>query len=86
MPIKNGYDTCSELRQWETSHNLAPTPVMALTANAMPEQRAAAARAGFTDYLTKPVEFNRLGTMMVALLDSRVPHVFLRNRKDRDGS
>lgn len=80
MPVKNGYDTCYELRQWEASHNLASTPVMALTANAMPEERAAAARAGFTDYLTKPVEFNRLGTMMVSLLDPTVPHTLLRDR------
>lgn len=85
MPIKNGYETCRELRQWEASHNLANIPVMALTANAMPEERAAAAKAGFTDYLTKPVEFNKLGTLIVALLDARKPHVFLRDRRDRDG-
>lgn len=86
MPIKNGYDTCRELRQWEASHNLAPTPVMALTAHAMPEERAAAAKAGFTDYLTKPVEFNKLGTMMVALLDAKTSHVFLRDRRDQEGN
>jgi CheY-like chemotaxis protein len=86
MPVKNGYDTCRELRQWESSHNLAHTPVMALTANAMPEERAAAARAGFSDYLTKPVDFNTLGTMMVALLDPKIPHVFLRDRRDRNGN
>ncbi|ERF71782.1 hypothetical protein EPUS_01697 [Endocarpon pusillum Z07020] len=86
MPIKNGYDTCRELRQWEASHNLASTPVMALTANAMPEERAAAARAGFTDYLTKPVDFNTLGTMMMTLLDPKKPHIFLRDRRDRAGS
>jgi CheY-like chemotaxis protein len=86
MPIKDGYDTCRELRQWEASHNLAHTPVMALTANAMPEERAAAARAGFSDYLTKPVEFNKLGILMVTLLDPKIPHVFLRDRRDREGS
>ncbi len=86
MPIKNGYETCRELRQWEASHNLASTPVMALTANAMPEERAAAARAGFTDYLTKPVDFNTLGTMMMTLLDPKIPHVFLRDRRDRAGT
>ena len=85
MPIKNGYETCRGLRQWEASHNLAPTPVMALTAHAMPEERAAAAKAGFTDYLTKPVEFNKLGAMMVSLLDPKLPHIFLRDRLDREG-
>ncbi|EXJ86798.1 hypothetical protein A1O3_03752 [Capronia epimyces CBS 606.96] len=80
MPIKNGYDACSEIRAWEASHGYPPLPIMALTANAMPEERAAAADAGFTDYLTKPVDFNVLGTMMMTLLDASVPHVFLRDR------
>lgn len=43
-------------------------PIMALTANAMPEERQKAADSGFTDYLTKPVEYNVLGAMMVRLL------------------
>lgn len=85
MPIKNGYDTCRAIRQWEEANKRASIPIMALTANAMPEEKAAAASAGFTDYLTKPVDFNTLGTMMMALLDRRSPHVFLRDRPDRLG-
>ena len=80
MPRKNGYETCTEIRSWERENGYAPLPIMALTANAMPEERSAAAAAGFSDYLTKPVDFNLLGTMMIALLDSKVPHVFLRDR------
>ncbi|KIX03437.1 uncharacterized protein Z518_06989 [Rhinocladiella mackenziei CBS 650.93] len=80
MPIKNGYEACTEIRDWESRHGYRPSPIMALTANAMPEERAAAANAGFTDYLTKPVDFNVLGTMMMTLLDPSVPHVFLRDR------
>ncbi|KAJ9616004.1 hypothetical protein H2204_014173 [Knufia peltigerae] len=80
MPIKNGYEACQEIREWERSHGYKSCPIMALTANAMPEERAAAANAGFTDYLTKPVDFNLLGTMMMTLLDPSVPHVFLRDR------
>ncbi|KAJ9610762.1 hypothetical protein H2200_005539 [Cladophialophora chaetospira] len=80
MPIKNGNEACAEIRAWERRHAYRPSPIMALTANAMPEERAAAANAGFTDYLTKPVDFNVLGTMMMTLLDPSVPHVFLRDR------
>jgi len=80
MPVKNGYDACTEIRAWESLHGYKPCPIMALTANAMPEERMAAGNAGFTDYLTKPVDFNVLGTMMMTLLDPRVPHVFLRDR------
>ena len=80
MPVKNGYDACADIRRWETSNHLAPMPIMALTANAMPEEKAAAANAGFTNYLTKPVDFNTLGMMMTALLDPKMPHVYLRDR------
>ncbi|RMZ87345.1 hypothetical protein DV736_g5428, partial [Chaetothyriales sp. CBS 134916] len=80
MPRKNGYETCSEIRQWERDNHYPPLPIMALTANAMPEERSAAAAAGFTDYLTKPVDFNTLGRMMMTLLDRNVPHLFLGER------
>lgn len=59
---------------------MAPMPIMALTANAMPEEKAAAAQAGFTNYLTKPVDFNTLGTMMMGLLDPKLAHTYLRDR------
>jgi signal transduction histidine kinase/CheY-like chemotaxis protein len=80
MPRKNGYEACMEIRQWERENGFAPMPIMALTANAMPEERSAAAAAGFSDYLTKPVDFQVLGPMLIALLDSKVAHVYLRDR------
>ena len=80
MPRKNGYEACFEVRQWERENGYTAVPIMALTANAMPEERAAAGSAGFTDYLTKPVDFNRLGRLMVTLLDKNVPHTFLRDQ------
>lgn len=80
MPNKNGYEACMEIRQWEKEHAYKPVPIMALTANAMPEERAAAAAAGFTDYLTKPVEYGLLGGMMCRLLADGAEHVLLRDR------
>lgn len=80
MPIKNGYEACAEIRAWEATNKYQSMPIMALTANAMPEERAAAAQAGFTHYLTKPVDFNTLGSMMMMLLDPKAKHTFLRDR------
>jgi len=80
MPNKNGYEACMEIRQWERERSLKPVPIMALTANAMPEERQAAAAAGFSDYMTKPVEYGLLGTMMVRLLAEGMEHVYLRDR------
>ncbi|KAK5098578.1 hypothetical protein LTR70_002465 [Exophiala xenobiotica] len=80
MPKKNGYEACVEIRQWERENAYPSVPIMALTANAMPEERAAAGAAGFSDYLTKPVDFNRLGRMMITLLDPSIPHTSLKDQ------
>lgn len=80
MPNKNGYEACMEIRQWERERAYKPIPIMALTANAMPEERAAAAAAGYSSYLTKPVNFSSLGLMMCQLLADGAEHVFLRDR------
>ena len=45
--------------------SLRQVPVIAVSANAMPDDLAEARRAGFTDYLTKPVDMPRL----LALVD-----------------
>ncbi|KAL1969581.1 hypothetical protein VTN77DRAFT_8134 [Rasamsonia byssochlamydoides] len=82
MPVKNGYDTCREIRAWEAKNHFPQIPIMALSANAMTDQIDDAARAGFNDYVTKPIKHNELGKMMMGLLDPNLPHVLLRDRKD----
>jgi len=85
MPIKNGYDTCREIRAWEAKNHFPQIPIMALSANAMTDQIDVAARAGFNDYVTKPIKHNELGKMMMGLLDPNLPHILLRDRKDWKG-
>ncbi|KAJ5760998.1 hypothetical protein N7520_008154 [Penicillium odoratum] len=80
MPIKNGYDTCREIRAWEQKNHYPQIPIMALSANAMTEQIENAARAGFNDYVTKPIKHNELGKMMMGLLNSHQPLLLLRDR------
>ncbi|OKL60428.1 hypothetical protein UA08_03992 [Talaromyces atroroseus] len=82
MPIKNGYDTCREIRAWEAKNHFHQIPIMALSANAMTDQIDVAARAGFNDYVTKPIKHNELGKMMMTLLDPNTPQTLLQDRKD----
>ncbi|MBL8350511.1 MAG: PAS-domain containing protein [Burkholderiaceae bacterium] len=60
-----GFDGFEVLRRLRELPALRYTPVIAVSANAMPDDLAAARRAGFADYLTKPLEMNRL----LALVD-----------------
>ncbi|PGH00067.1 hypothetical protein AJ80_09228 [Polytolypa hystricis UAMH7299] len=80
MPVKNGYETCREIRAWESKNHFPQIPIMALSANAMMDQIDDASRAGFNDYLTKPIKHNELGKMMMELLDTSAPQTLLKDR------
>jgi CheY-like chemotaxis protein len=66
MPGMDGFAVLGELRR---DPNFARTPVLALTANAMPGERSKALRAGFSDFLTKPVRSTELRQRVEALLN-----------------
>ncbi|KAJ5135156.1 uncharacterized protein N7515_004434 [Penicillium bovifimosum] len=80
MPVKNGYDTCRDIREWEQKNHYPQIPIMALSANAMTDQIENAARAGFNDYVTKPIKHNELGKMLMGLLEPGRPLGLLRDR------
>ncbi len=67
MPVMDGYDATRGIREWESRNNLRPTPVIALTANAMTEDEQKCLDAGCTAYLAKPVRKNQLLEAIKAL-------------------
>ena len=58
MPELDGMETTKLIRK--SSGPNAKAPIIALTANAMPEDKKRCFDAGMDDYLTKPVDFERL--------------------------
>ena len=57
MPIMDGYEATTEIRKYAAYKNL---PIISLTAKAMPEDKAKSLEAGANDYLTKPVNIDKL--------------------------
>jgi signal transduction histidine kinase/CheY-like chemotaxis protein len=66
MPVMDGYEASRQIRQ---SGRWPSLPIVALTANAMSEERERCRAAGMSDYLAKPFRREELA----ALLDQWIP-------------
>ena len=60
MPIMDGYTATKTIREWEEKEDKESTPILALTAYAMKEDRDKTLKAGCSDYLTKPIKKDKL--------------------------
>ncbi|MDC7279886.1 response regulator [Butyrivibrio fibrisolvens] len=67
MPDKDGIETIKEMKECADTPN-QKTPVICLTANAVSGMRETYINAGFDDYLTKPIDTNRLESMLLSYL------------------
>nr|WP_320191610.1 response regulator [uncultured Desulfobacter sp.] len=61
MPVMNGYEAMKEIRK---DAKFSSLPIIALTAKAMKQDKTDCIEAGANDYLTKPVDIDRLLSMM----------------------
>ncbi|HEY3381210.1 MAG TPA: response regulator [Vicinamibacterales bacterium] len=60
MPEMDGYEASRQIRAWEASTGRPRMPIVALTAHAMSGDRDRCLQAGMDDYLSKPLEPERL--------------------------
>jgi signal transduction histidine kinase/CheY-like chemotaxis protein len=71
MPEMNGYDATRALRRIEAENTLRPLPVLALTANARPEDVAACLASGMNGHLSKPFDRADLEEALASLVRAK---------------
>ncbi len=67
MPVKNGCDATRDIRAIERKRG-GHIPIVALTADVLPESRKECLQAGMDDFLPKPVEGKTLRTILERFL------------------
>ncbi|MCB1915360.1 MAG: response regulator [Rhodocyclaceae bacterium] len=72
MPVMDGLTATSMIREAERSGGRPRVPIVALTANALKDDRDACVAAGMDDYLTKPVSRERIAAALKRLLPDAV--------------
>jgi CheY-like chemotaxis protein len=68
MPMMDGYQAMREIR---ANKQLTHLPIIAMTARAMPEEQQKCMESGANDYMTKPVDTERLLTLLRVWLFQR---------------
>ena len=68
MPEMDGYEATRRIRDPRTAALNPQTPIVAVTASAMPGDRERCLRAGMDDYLAKPIEPDELAQVLAKWL------------------
>lgn len=68
MPEMDGFEASAGIRALEAARGSRATPIVALTANAMEGDAQRCLDAGMSDYLTKPIETDRLAESLARWL------------------
>jgi len=71
MPNLNGDEATEHIRAYEREHNIKYVPIVALTANAIKGDRERFLSCGMDDYLTKPIDAQKLKDMVKKYLSHK---------------
>lgn len=86
MPVMDGLQATSAIRQWERAHHRPPTPILALTAHALREEEEKSLDAGCTAHLTKPIRKQTLVRAIREYILPQAAHPVSNLSRDSDSS
>jgi signal transduction histidine kinase/CheY-like chemotaxis protein len=69
MPIMDGYEATRQIRSGAAGKMAQDIPIIALTANAMTEDKQRCLAAGMSDYLTKPIDPDKIDKILTHWLN-----------------
>lgn len=68
MPMMDGYEAIRRIRQWEESHGLVRTPIIAFTGSSFEEDVQRAMDSGADLHVSKPVHKDALASAIKSLI------------------
>ncbi len=74
MPMMDGYEAIRRIRQWEGSHGVTRTPIIAFTASSFEEDVQRAIESGADLHVSKPVKREALATAIKSLIHNDADH------------
>ncbi|MEI6313963.1 MAG: ATP-binding protein [Syntrophus sp. (in: bacteria)] len=83
MPVMDGYTATREIRKWEEylpdvdEGEDVHIPIVAITAHAMEGEREKCIEAGMDDYLSKPIDPDKLYAILLKWIKPRARHIAL---------
>lgn len=68
MPVMSGIEATVAIREWEKAQGNSSVPIVAMTANVMPEDRDRCLAAGMNDFIGKPIRAEQLRECLQRML------------------
>jgi len=68
MPVMDGYQATTHIREWETAADKPHRPIVALTADAFATDRAHCLSVGMDDFMSKPISLDALVSVLAKFL------------------
>ncbi|MGE4193125.1 MAG: response regulator [Pseudodesulfovibrio sp.] len=72
MPVMDGLAATAAIREFERDQGLAPTPIVAVSANAFAEDRKRSLEVGCTDFLAKPIRKGPLLDFIDRIVEEKI--------------